>query len=99
MATEELFPRSRQYDLEWVLANHMGPNVLWLTESLTNVLDLARRSRVLDLGCGRALSSIFLAREFGVQVWAADLWTSPTENLERIRAAGLEGEVFPLRME
>jgi hypothetical protein len=31
---------------------------------------------VLDLGCGRASSSIFLRREFGVQVWAADLWFS-----------------------
>ncbi len=36
--------------------------------------------RVLDLGCGRASSSIFLCREFGVQVWAADLWFSASEN-------------------
>jgi SAM-dependent methyltransferase len=99
MAAEDLFPRSRRYDLDWVLANQMGPNVLWLTESLTNVLELRPGSRVLDLGCGRALSSIFLAREFDVQVWAADLWISPTENLERIRAAGLEDRVFPLRVE
>jgi hypothetical protein len=35
--------------------------------------------RVLDLGCGRASSSIFLRREFGVQVWATDLWFSVSE--------------------
>src|SRR5437868_4122946 len=99
MAAEDRFPRSQKYDLEWVLANQMGPNVLWLTESLTNVLELAPGSRVLDLGCGRALSSIFLAREFGVQVWAADLWVPPTENLARIREAGLEHQAFPLRLE
>jgi hypothetical protein len=26
--------------------------------------------RILDLGCGRAMSSLFLHREFGVEVWA-----------------------------
>jgi cyclopropane fatty-acyl-phospholipid synthase-like methyltransferase len=36
--------------------------------------------RVLDLGCGRAATSIFLRREFGVQVWATDLWTNASEN-------------------
>src|SRR5918997_725017 len=51
---------------------------------------------VLDLGCGRATSSIFLAREFGVQVWATDLWIGASENSLRIRDAGLEDRVFPL---
>jgi cyclopropane fatty-acyl-phospholipid synthase-like methyltransferase len=52
--------------------------------------------RILDLGCGRAISSIFLAREFDVEVWATDLWISASENLLRIRDAGLENQVFPL---
>ena len=52
--------------------------------------------RVLDLGCGRAMSSVFLRREFGVQVWATDLWFSASENLQRIRDAGVEDGVFPI---
>jgi cyclopropane fatty-acyl-phospholipid synthase-like methyltransferase len=52
--------------------------------------------RVLDLGCGRAISSIFLRREFGVQVWAADLWFNPSENFRRVRDAGVEDGVFPI---
>jgi cyclopropane fatty-acyl-phospholipid synthase-like methyltransferase len=52
--------------------------------------------RVLDLGCGRAASSIFLRREFGVQVWAADLWFSAEENLQRVRDASVEDGVFPI---
>ena len=52
--------------------------------------------RVLDLGCGRAASSIFLRREFGVQVWAIDLWFSVSENIQRIRDAGVEDGVFPI---
>jgi SAM-dependent methyltransferase len=51
---------------------------------------------VLDLGCGRAMSSVFLRREFGVQVWATDLWFSASENLQRIRDAGVEDGVFPV---
>jgi SAM-dependent methyltransferase len=53
--------------------------------------------RILDLGCGRALSSVFLHREFGVQVWATDLWFSASENIQRVRDAGAEEGVFPIR--
>lgn len=69
---------------------------MWLTEWLTEELDLRPGMRVLDLGCGRGLSSVFLHREFGVQVWAVDLWFDPTERLDRIRAADAEGGVFPV---
>src|SRR5262245_32649669 len=62
------YPRTSAHDPVWVFLNHMGPNVLWLTEWLTDVVDLEPGMRVLDLGCGAASSSIFLAREFGVQV-------------------------------
>lgn len=91
------FPRSARYHPEWVLANASGgANSLWLTEWLALALDLQPGMRVLDLGCGRASSSIFLRREYGVQVWATDLWFSASENLERIRDANVEEGVFPL---
>ena len=51
---------------------------------------------MLDLGCGLASSSIFFRREFGVQVWATDLWFSASDNLQRIRDAGVEDGVFPI---
>jgi SAM-dependent methyltransferase len=80
-----------------VLAGVSGAaNPLWMTEWLTEALDLRPGMRVLDLGCGRALSSVFLRREFGVQVWAADLWFSAAENLERVRDAGVQDGVFPV---
>jgi SAM-dependent methyltransferase len=91
------FPRSSKYHPEWVLANASGgANALWLTEWLTETMDLRPGMRVLDLGCGKASSSIFLRREFGVQVWATDLWISAGENIQRIRDVGLEDCVFPL---
>src|SRR3954452_25210630 len=67
-----------------------------MTEWLTEALALRPGMRVLDLGCGRVMSSIFLRREFGVQVWATDLWFSASENLQRIRDAGVEDGVFPI---
>ncbi len=70
---------------------------LWLTEWLAEALELRPGMRVLDLGCGRAASSIFLRREYGVQVWATDLWFSASENIRRIRDAGVEDGVFPIR--
>jgi len=93
------FPRSNQYDQEWVVRNQMGPHPLWLLESLTEHLPIEPGSRVLDLGCGTALTSIFLAREFGARVWAADLWIDPTRNWERIREAGVGDLVTPMRIE
>jgi SAM-dependent methyltransferase len=95
----ERFPRSAKYDPDWVLKGWMGPNVLWLTEWLGERMELKPGMRVLDMGCGKALSSVFLAREYGVQVWANDLWISPTENWQRIREAGLEDRVFPVHAE
>lgn len=97
--TNPAFPRSASYDPDWVWGNLMGPNVFWLTEWLADGLELEPRMRVLDLGCGRALSSIFLAKEFGVQVWATDLWIPADENWARIREAGVEDRVVPIRAE
>jgi cyclopropane fatty-acyl-phospholipid synthase-like methyltransferase len=91
------FPRASAYHPEWVLAGVSGAaNPLWMTEWLAEALDLRPGMRVLDLGCGRALSSIFLHREFGVQVWATDLWFGASENLRRIHDAGVEDDVFPI---
>lgn len=77
----------------------MGPNVLWLTDALTQTLDLQPGMRVLDMGCGTALSSIFLALEFGVEVWAVDLWVPPHDNFARIQEAGLMERVYPIHAE
>jgi cyclopropane fatty-acyl-phospholipid synthase-like methyltransferase len=92
------FPRASRYNPEWILSSVSGgANSLWLTEWLAAALELRRGMRILDLGCGRAASSIFLRREFDVQVWAADLWFDPSENMRRIRDAGVDDGVFPLR--
>ena len=93
------FPRSAGYDPAWMLENLMGPNAVWLAEALAQVMRLEPGMRVLDMGCGRAISSIFLAREFDLQVWATDLWIAASDNWRRIREAGLQDRVFPIHAE
>ncbi len=97
---KDRFPRASGYHPEWILAGVSGgANPLWLTEWLAEALALRPGMRVLDIGCGRAMSSVFLHREFGVQVWAADLWCHPTENLRRARDAGVDDGVFPVHVD
>ncbi|HZS00011.1 MAG TPA: class I SAM-dependent methyltransferase [Chloroflexota bacterium] len=94
---DAIFPRASRYDTAWAEAHSLGENVLHFAESLGNVLPLQPGQRVLDLGCGHALSSIFLAREFGVTVWAVDRGVDPTANYERAAAMDCADRVFPLR--
>jgi len=93
------FPLTAKYDPQWIRDNALGENALCQAESLARHLPLRAGMRILDLGCGKATSSIFLAREFGVEVWAADDATSPSENRKRAVALGCEASVFPLRVE
>ena len=93
----EAFPLTAKYDPQWIRENALGENALCQAESLARRLPLRAGMRVLDLGCGRATSSIFLAREFGVEVWAVDATTCPSENRRRAVALGCEANVFPLR--
>jgi cyclopropane fatty-acyl-phospholipid synthase-like methyltransferase len=93
------FPRSSRYDGRWIVDNLMGPHVLWLAEYLCEALELRPGMRVLDLGCGKAISSIFFAKEFAVEVVAADLWIDASDNARRIEAAGVGGRVVPVHAE
>ena len=90
------FPLSAKYDVEWLYGNEMGPCSVWLAEYLVEGMELTPGMRVLDLGCGKAMSSIFLAAEFGVDVWATDLWIPASENWVRIVDAGAGDHVFPI---
>jgi cyclopropane fatty-acyl-phospholipid synthase-like methyltransferase len=93
------YTKSKTYDKQFLLDNMMGPNAIKMLEELTELpgmLELKQDMRVLDLGCGRGLTSIFLAKEFGVQVFATDLWITASENFARFKEAGLEHRIIPI---
>jgi len=93
------YPRTEKYDANWISENAMGPNPIILMEELCENLDLRPGMKVLDMGCGKGITSVFLAKEFGVTVFANDLWVKPTDNLRRFEAAGVANNVFPIRAE
>ncbi|WP_020386908.1 SAM-dependent methyltransferase [Kribbella catacumbae] len=84
------YPLSSKYDAGWLLDCDMGPNPLWLLEDLARDLDLQPGMKVLDLGSGKGATSVFLAKEYGVQVWAADLWVDPSDAAANFAAHGVE---------
>ncbi len=93
------YPRTDKYEKSWISENWMGPNPLWLLEELCEHLELKPGMKVLDMGCGKGITSVFLAKEFGVTVFANDLWIDPTENFKRFEEAGVAELVFPIHAE
>jgi len=93
------FTKSNRYDFDFVKENMMGPNAMKILEEVSESLKLEKGMRILDLGCGRGLTSIFLAKEYDVTVFATDLWISATDNYERIKSMGLEDKIIPIHAE
>jgi SAM-dependent methyltransferase len=73
-----------------------GQGGLFLASDMAKLLSLRRGVRVLDLGCGAGVTSVFLARMFGVTVYAVDA-EIPRDLAQRIIAADVEDLVVPIR--
>ena len=74
----------------------VGSNCIVLIKELCKKMTFKPGMRVLDMGCGAGFTSIILAKEFGVTVFANDLWFSASENYERFVKAGVSDKVFPI---
>ena len=81
--------RSKKYESDELMAKIMGPNPLKLMEELMADSRIAPGSYVMDLGSGQGLTSLFLAKEYGMRVCAADLWNDPGENQRFFAEMGL----------
>lgn len=84
------------YDKSFLLDAMMGPNAMRITEEMAHFLPILPGMRILDLGCGKGISSILLAKKYDVTVFAADLWITPSENAKRFASLGLDSKIFPL---
>ena len=71
------FPKANSFDINLVQSKIMGPNPLKLCEELLCGADLAKGSCVCGLGSGSGITSVMLAREYGLDVYAVDLWSDP----------------------
>lgn len=86
------YPKSEKYNTSALQAKIMGPNPLKLTEELLRGHKIPAGALVCDLGSGQGLTSVFLAKEYGFRVTAADLWSDPAENRKFFDEMGLTHE-------
>lgn len=90
--------RSKKYDTPAMRKKIMGPNPIKLEEELLQDNKIPKGATVIDLGSGQGLTSVFLAKEFGFRVYAADLWSNPEENQRFFDEMGLSHEqIIPVK--
>ena len=92
------YARSERYNAPEWMAKIMGPNPIKLEEELLRGHRIPGGAVVCDLGSGQGLTSVFLAREYGFTVYAADLWSDPEENRRFFDALGLDRkQIIPVK--
>ena len=93
------YPELAGYTREQIYDETIGGGALYLAARMVRTLRLKRGDVVLDLGCGKGATSIFLARRFGVKVIAVDLWHPAAVLSDRFTARGLRQEIVPLHLD
>ena len=92
------FPKANSFDINLVRSKIMGPNPLKLCEELLCDANIAKGTRVCDLGSGTGITSVMLAREYGLDVYAVDLWSDPDENRAFFREMNVPDErIHPVK--
>ena len=76
----------------------MGPNSLRILEELLakHPLTLSADDAVLDLGCGKGLTSFAIAKETCAKVYANDLWISAEDNAKRFSGWCVGEQIVPV---
>ncbi len=92
----EAYPELEIYSRADIHEGLAGQGGLFLASDMASMLSLRPGMRVLDLGCGAGVTSIFLARAFGVVVYSVDTCI-PDELGARAASAGVADLVIPIR--
>lgn len=90
--------KSEKYSTPQLMAKIMGPNPVKLEEELLIDNKIPNGAVVCDLGSGQGLTSVFLAKEYGFTVYAADLWSNPEDNRKFFDEMGLNSkQIIPVK--
>lgn len=75
----------------------MGPDCTIILNELLEGYENNDEIRILDLGCGKGLTSIYLAEKYkNAIIYAADLWVEATDNYKFFKEQGYENRIIPL---
>lgn len=90
--------KSEKYNSPKFQEKIMGPNPIKLEEELLINHQIPEGAVVCDLGSGQGLTSVFLAKEYGFTVYAADLWSNPEDNRRFFDEMGLDkNQIIPVK--
>lgn len=98
MQTQESqsFPKATSFGATLVRSKIMGPNPLKLCKELLRDVHIPCGVRVCDLGSGTGITSALLAREYGFDTYAVDLWSDPVENRAFFDSLGISRDTIHL---
>lgn len=93
------YPELEGYSRDECYRDFFGGGGLYLAVRMLRTMRLQPEYNVLDLGCGKGATSIFMEKHFGVRVAALDLWTSANFLEEKFRAKGIHDRITPIQMD
>lgn len=75
----------------------MGPDCILIIDELLKDYENKNYIKILDLGCGKGLTSIYLAEKYkNAVIFAIDLWIEATDNYKFFKEQGYENRIIPL---
>jgi SAM-dependent methyltransferase len=93
------YPELDDYTRDEIFADAMGGGALFLAVRMARTMNLQPGEVVLDLGCGKGSTSVFLAKHFDVNVVAVDLWIPAAFLADRFSAEGYRHRIVPLHLD
>jgi SAM-dependent methyltransferase len=93
------YPELGGYTRDEIYEDCMGGGALYLAARMVRTLRLKAGDVVMDLGCGKGATSIFLAGHLGARVIAVDLWTDATFLNQKFSARGYGDRIVPLQLD
>lgn len=93
------YPELDGYARDELYEDCSGGGGLYLAAQMARTMRLGPGDIVLDLGCGKGTTSLFLVKHSHVNVIALDLWTPATFLHEKFAARGCRDRIVPLHMD